>query len=370
MIAPRKGARGADTLSLTGQHDRHGILYGMTSTDGLALATRGLVKRYGKQTALAGLDLSVPSGVVYGFLGPNGAGKTTTMRLLTGLIHPDGGTIELLGRPFGRRDRKRLFDVGALIESPSFYPYLSARENLRSLAATGAPTAKGRIDELLEFVGLRDRARDRVSTYSLGMKQRLGIAAALLSDPRLLLLDEPSNGLDPAGIVGMRETLKQLAASGKTVFVSSHVLGEVQQLADVIGIIADGRLVREGPIEQLLQGEGLVRVRLDPAELESAVGVLGRLAGEGTVSRIEGEDGWLSVRIEPDRAAEVNRALATAGIYASGLETGSDLEQLFLELTRTAPPAGPEGPGIVTPAAPVPPGWGSAGGPGPGGGDA
>jgi ABC-2 type transport system ATP-binding protein len=302
-------------------------------TDGLALATRGLQKRYGSRTALGGLDLSVPSGVVYGFLGPNGAGKTTTMRLLTGLIHPDAGTIEILGRPFGRRDRRRLFEVGALIESPSFYPYLSARENLRALAAAGAPTPNRRIEELLELVGLRDRARDKVQTYSLGMKQRLGIAAALLSDPRLLLLDEPSNGLDPAGIVAMRETLKQLAASGKTVFVSSHILGEVEQLADVLGIIAAGRLVREGPIAQLLQGEGVVRVRVAPAELAAATGVLDRLVPDSVTAKADGGDGWLSLRIQPDRAAEVNRALATAGIYASGLETGSDLESLFLELT-------------------------------------
>ena len=303
-------------------------------TDGLALATRGLQKHYGSRMALAGLDLSVPSGVVYGFLGPNGAGKTTTMRLLTGLIHPDGGSIEILGRPFGRRDRRRLFEVGALIESPSFYPYLSARENLRALAATGAPTPNRRVEELLELVGLRDRARDKVQTYSLGMKQRLGIAAALLSDPRLLLLDEPSNGLDPAGIVAMRETLKQLAALGKTVFVSSHILGEVEQLADVLGIIAAGRLVREGPIDQLLQGEGVVRVRVAPAEVAAATDILDRLAPDSvTLKAGDDGDGWLSLRIPPDRAADVNRALASAGIYASGLETGSDLESLFLELT-------------------------------------
>jgi ABC-2 type transport system ATP-binding protein len=304
------------------------------TTDGLALATRGLQKRYGSRVALAGLDLSVPSGVVYGFLGPNGAGKTTTMRLFTGLIHPDAGTIEVLGRPFGRRDRHRLFEVGALIESPSFYPYLSGRENLRALAATGAPTPRSRIDELLELVGLRDRARDKVQTYSLGMKQRLGIAAALLSDPKLLLLDEPANGLDPAGIVAMRETLRHLASTGKTVFVSSHVLGEVEQLADVIGIIANGRLIREGPIEQLLLGEGEVRVRVAADQVEPARMALAALAAEGGVSPIAGEDGWLTVRIEAGRAAEVNRTLAQAGIYASGLETGSDLESLFLELTR------------------------------------
>ena len=311
--------------------------------DGLALATRGLQKRYGSRPALAGLDLSVPSGVVYGFLGPNGAGKTTTMRLLTGLIHPDAGTIEVLGRPFGRGDRHRLFEVGALIESPSFYPYLSGRENLRALAATGALVPPTRIEELLELVGLRERARDKVQTYSLGMKQRLGIAAALLSDPRLLLLDEPANGLDPAGIVAMRETLRHLASLGKTVFVSSHVLGEVQQLADVIGIIAAGRLVREGPIEQLLLGQGEVRVKVADAEIDAARAALGTLVPADGITASAGDESWLSVRIEPTRAAEVNRTLALAGIYTSGLDAGNDLESLFLELTKGEPGASHEG---------------------------
>ncbi|MEA2609533.1 MAG: type transport system ATP-binding protein [Chloroflexota bacterium] len=339
----------------------------MTATDGLALATRGLQKRYGSRVALAGLDLSVPTGVVYGFLGPNGAGKTTTMRLLTGLIHPDAGTIEVLGRPFGRGDRRRLYEVGALVESPSFYPYLSGRENLRSLAATGATTSNQRIEELLHLVGLADRARDKVQGYSLGMKQRLGIAAALLSDPRLLLLDEPANGLDPAGIVAMRETLRHLASTGKTVFISSHVLGEVQQLADVVGIIAAGRLVREGPIDQLLEGEGVVRVRVTETETEAAMRILAALTGDGGASPAVGEEGWLSIAIEPGRAAEVNRALADAGIYVSGLETGSDLESLFLALTSGAASAshegtffGPAGANAGPPSGPA--GWQDGGG--------
>ena len=328
------------------------------ATDGLALATRGLQKKYGSRVALTGLDLSVPTGIVYGFLGPNGAGKTTTMRLLTGLIHPDAGTIEVLGSPFGRRDRRHLFDVGALIESPSFYPYLSARENLRALAASGAPVTASRIEELLELVGLRDRAKDKVGNYSLGMKQRLGIAAALLSDPKLLLLDEPANGLDPAGIVAMRETLRYLASTGKTVFVSSHNLGEVQQMADMIGIIAAGRLVREGPIEQLLQDEGVVRVRVATGEVERAMAALRQIASDEAVSRVAGEDGWLSVKIEPDRAGEVNRALAQAGVFASGLESGSDLESLFLQLTGGEPSTSREGTFFGTAGVTVPSGWG------------
>jgi ABC-2 type transport system ATP-binding protein len=307
----------------------------------LALATRDLRKRYGDRTALSGLDLSVPTGVVYGFLGPNGAGKTTTMRILTGLIHPDSGQVEVLGRPFGRGDRKRLFDVGALVESPSFYPFLSARENLRALGAAGARTTRARIEELLTLVGLLDRADDRVSGYSLGMKQRLGIAGALLSDPRLLLLDEPANGLDPAGIVAMRDTLRRLAAAGKTVFVSSHILGEVQQLADVVGIIANGRLVREGPIDTLLASSGVVRVRIEAAEVATAVAAVEELAGPNSVDRVDEPDGtWLNVRFTPERSAEVNRALGRAGVFASRIDTGTDLESLFLELTGPAAESG------------------------------
>ena len=309
----------------------------MTSPGALALATRGLRKSYGSRLALDGLDLSVPSGVVYGFLGPNGAGKTTTMRLLTGLLHPDAGSIELLGRPFTRSDRQRLFDVGALVEAPSFYPYLSGRANLGALASAGGLVAKGRIEELLELVGLRERAKDKVSSYSLGMKQRLGIAGALLSDPKLLLLDEPANGLDPAGIVAMRETLRRLAASGKTVFVSSHLLAEVQVLADVVGIIARGRLVREGPLESLLTDQGVVRVRVrrdEAAAARSALGGLGPVDAAAAAAPTDGAvDEWLAIHVEPSRAAEVNRVLAGAGIFASGLESGTDLELLFLELT-------------------------------------
>lgn len=299
------------------------------SGDGLALATRDLRMSYGSRLALAGLDLSVPTGVVYGFLGPNGAGKTTTMRLLTGLIHPDHGSVELLGRPFSGRDRHRLFDVGALIESPSFYPFLSGRENLRAVGASGAPTSRARIEELLELVGLRDRARDKVSGYSLGMKQRLGIAAALLSDPQLLLLDEPANGLDPAGIVAMRETLRHLAAEGKTVFVSSHLLGEVQQMADMIGIIAAGRLIREGSMHDLLHGENVVRVKVAEDVVGAAVDRLRRLGGGTEVEAVVSEPGWITARVSGDRAAEVNQTLAAGGIYARGWRPAATLRTCF-----------------------------------------
>ncbi len=309
----------------------------------VALATRGLRKSYGSRLALDGLDLTVPTGVVYGFLGPNGAGKTTTMRVLTGLIHPDGGTVEMLGSPFTRRDRRRLFDVGALVESPAFYPYLSGRDNLRMLAAAGAPEGTGRIDGILETVGLKERGGDKVSRYSLGMKQRLGIAGALLNDPKLLLLDEPANGLDPAGIVAMRDTLRHLASLGKTVFVSSHLLPEVQQMADIVGIIAAGKLVREGPIGELLDAQGVVRVRVAHAEVPAAAAALARFASPDHVAPNPEGNGWITVHVAASRAAEVNQTLADAGIYAAGLSAGSDLEELFLSITDSAAGADPDG---------------------------
>ncbi len=319
-----------------------------------ALRTRGLHKRYGARPALQGLDLAVPRGVVYGFLGPNGAGKTTLMRLLVGLIRPDAGDIEILGRPYTWRQPQRLHDVGALVESPTFYSYLSGRDNLRVLAASGARVPTARVDEVLALVGLAERGRDKAGRYSLGMKQRLGIAAALLSDPQLLLLDEPANGLDPGGIVAMRETLRHLTRQGKTVFISSHILPEVQQLADMVGIVNEGRLIREGSLSELLSEGGHVQARVSEADLDAARAAL---SGFGAPSSARPADipgaAWIDVRIQPSRAAEVNRALAEAGVYASEISSGSDLESIFLSLTAT--PAATDTPG--TPAV----GWGERG---------
>lgn len=305
----------------------------MSAPSEWALVTRGLRKDYGSRRALDGLDLTVPCGVVYGFLGPNGAGKTTTMRILTGLVHPNGGTVEILGKPFRRGDRRRLFEVGALVESPSFYPYLSARANLRELAASGGHVPSRRIEELLDVVGLRERANDRVERYSLGMKQRLGIAAALLSDPKLLLLDEPANGLDPAGIVAMRDTLRALAAQGRTVFVSSHLLAEIQAMADTVGIIARGKLVREGPLRELLAMQRVVKARVRPDLVDQAIATLAPDFPAERLTEGDRDEGWLSVHVDPDRAEDVTRKLAGAGIYINGMESGTDLEMLFLELT-------------------------------------
>ena len=221
-----------------------------------ALHVHGLTRSYGRKAVVRDLDLCVEAGDIYGFLGPNGAGKTTTMRMILGLIRADAGTVSIFGDtdPVGARRH-----LGGIVESPRFYPYLSGRDNLRVLAAYGPGVTAARIDELLALVQLGERGADQVKTYSLGMKQRLGIAQALLARPKLLMLDEPVNGLDPAGMKQVRELIVTLRdEEGLTVFVSSHLLHDVEQLCDRIGIIQDGTKIIEGPVADLVQeGEGL-----------------------------------------------------------------------------------------------------------------
>ncbi len=287
----------------------------------------GLTKRYGDTVAVDGVDLTVLPGEVYGFLGPNGAGKTTTLRILTGLIAPTSGTITVLGGRPGSPDV--LGKTGSMIESPAFYPYLSGLDNLRVLAEY-AEVPRQRIDEVLELVDLRDRARDRFSTYSLGMKQRLGVAAALLKDPELVILDEPTNGLDPAGMRDMRRLIRELGSDGRTVLLSSHLLGEVQQICDRVGIIDSGRMVAEHNVEDL-RGEQELLVRAEPQQTAHAV--LTKLLGANAVHRY---DETLRVQVDPGRAAEVNRVLVEAGVAVSELHsTERALEDLFFELTTS-----------------------------------
>jgi ABC-2 type transport system ATP-binding protein len=283
---------------------------------------RRLTKRYGTLTAVDSLDLSVRAGEVYGFLGPNGAGKTTTLRMLLGLIRPTSGEVRLFGRPPGRLD-----GVGALIEGPAFYPYLSGRDNLRVMARhAGVPP--GRIAAVLDQVELTDRAADRYAAYSLGMKQRLGVAAALLKDPRLVVLDEPTNGLDPAGMADMRLLVRRLGAAGCTVLLSSHLMTEVQELCDRVGVIAGGRLVAESTVAELRGEPGL---RLVATPLEAAATQARGLLGAGAVQVV---DGGLRLAVPPARAAEVNAALVGAGIAVSELRAEErSLEDAFLTLT-------------------------------------
>jgi ABC-type multidrug transport system ATPase subunit len=282
----------------------------------------GLTKKYGDTLAVDGVDLMVRPGEVYGFLGPNGAGKTTTLRILTGLIAPTSGTVRVLGGRPGQADVLRR--TGSMIESPAFYPYLSGLDNLRLLAEYAA-VPRPRIDEVLELVDLADRARDRFSTYSLGMKQRLGVAAALLKDPELVILDEPTNGLDPAGMRDMRRLIRELGSEGRTVLLSSHLLGEVQQICDRVGIINAGRMVAEHNVEDL-RGEQELIVRATPRDKAQAI-----LSGFGSVHLY---DDTLRVQVDPTQAAEVNRVLVEAGIAVSELHsTERALEDIFFELT-------------------------------------
>lgn len=299
--------------------------------------TSGLTKRYGsKITAVEDLALNVGRGEVYGFLGPNGAGKTTTLRMLLGLISPSSGQATVAGeRPGATAGLAR---VGSLVESPAFYPYLSGRDNLKVIACYCA-APKQRIDEALKTVELTERAKDKYKKYSLGMKQRLGVAAALLKDPELLILDEPTNGLDPKGMADMRGLIRGLGRGDRTVLLSSHMLGEVEQICDRVGVIQNGKLVREGTVGELRGGsELLVRANpLDKArqiadgmpEVESVSAANGSLRITATESDSSSEQ-----QDAEQWAASVNARLVREGIEVSELRPSEQsLEEVFLELT-------------------------------------
>jgi ABC-type multidrug transport system ATPase subunit len=295
--------------------------------DGFVIETSGLTKRYGERiVAVDRLDLYVRRGEVYGFLGPNGAGKTTTLRMLLGLVRPTSGSALVVGAAPGSPEG--LARVGALVESPSLYPFLSGRDNLRVLARH-ARVPESRIEKVLEEVELTDRGSDRFATYSLGMKQRLGVAAALLKDPEVLILDEPTNGMDPAGMADMRTFIRGLGRGRRTVLLSSHLMTEVEQICDRVGVIRDGTLVGEGTVAEL-RGRESLRVRAEP--LEAAERLLASLAA---VERVTVSDGGLDVAADPAAASAINRALVEAGIAVSELRRDqASLEQAFLELTQ------------------------------------
>jgi len=290
--------------------------------------TNDLTKTYrGGITAVDRVSLTVWRGEIYGFLGPNGAGKTTTLRMLAGLITPTGGSASVHGdRPGSPRALAR---TGALIESPGFYPYLSGRDNLR-VVARYAGVGDRRVEAVLETVDLADRGGDRYTGYSLGMKQRLGVAAALLKDPELLILDEPTNGLDPAGMRDMRALIRDLGDRGHTVLLSSHLLGEVQQLCDRVGVISNGTLLAESTVLELRGRAGLL-VAAEP--LEQARRCLEQLVGADNVELV---DGTFRLRTEPEQAGRVSRALADADVVLTELRPlERTLEEVFLEMTGT-----------------------------------
>ena len=297
------------------------------------LQTRALTKRYGERLAVDGLNLSVRRGEVFGFLGPNGAGKTTTIRMCLGLIHPTSGAVEIAGGDVAREGGRVLPRVGALIEQPALYPYLSGRNNLRVIGDAQGGVSEARIDATLDLVALRERGGDRVKTYSLGMKQRLGVAIALLQDPDLLVLDEPTNGLDPAGMVEMRGLLRRMAAQGKTVFVSSHALDEVRQMCSRVAIINHGRLVTESSVAALTHGQGEFVVTLDRA---AEALTLAQAQPWGARARLN-DAGQLITGAPTDESAALNLFLVHAGFTPRAITPYEErLEDVFLRLTEGA----------------------------------
>ncbi len=291
------------------------------------LQTSGLSKRFGQVKAISDLDLAVRRGEVYGFIGPNGSGKTTTIGMCLGLMHPTSGSVRVFGQKVTPRDTRALRGVGSLMGTPGMVPSMSGRKNLRLLARMRPEIDAERVEEVLDFVGLTQAAGRRVKGYSLGMRQRLGLGAALLHRPELLILDEPTNGLDPAGMREIRELLRRLADDGVTVFLSTHLLHEVEQVCDRVTMLAKGRQVAQGPVANLLSGGETVRVRL--AEIALAANSLNSLSG---VTAVRPKGQWLEIEGVSSKTVVVH--LVRHGLVPEEVTNGrADLESVFLNLT-------------------------------------
>ncbi len=300
---------------------------GLVMDDYHVIETERVSKHYGNgAVAVSDLRLRVRRGEVYGFVGPNGAGKTTTLRMIAGLVRPSNGSISVLGSPAGTPSSVRR--LGAMIEEPSFYPYLSGRDNLRVMARY-ASIPESRIGPLLEQVDLASRATDAFRTYSMGMKQRLALASALLKDPELLILDEPTNGLDPAGIADMRGLVRNLGQGQRTVLLSSHLMSEVEQICDRVGVIRQGELVAEGSVADL-RGEPRLRIRATP--VQAAREIVCSLPEVGSVSE---SDGALLVATDVGHASAINRRLVCAGVEVHEIAPAvASLEEIFIKLVQ------------------------------------
>lgn len=331
-------------------------------TKEIVISTNRLTKAFGKLVAVNDLHLEVMRGDVFGFLGPNGSGKTTTIRMLLGLIRPTAGRAIIFGMDIAEQLPAILPRVGAIVEMPIFYPYLSGSDNLRVVAAASGMlagrTSQQRVDEVLELVELRAQAKMAYRKYSQGMKQRLGIAAALLTDPELVLLDEPTNGLDPAGMFEIRQLIRRMAALGKTIFLSSHLLGEVQQVCNRVAILQKGNLIKQGNVSELLRGSEQVLVRLDSAEeTQQALAILQAAKEQGAdwISGVHCEmdrQGQALLRVDAPRTAssQINALLARNNLFAAELHPfEGSLEEVFLQLTQpAAAPAAPLGMAALT----------------------
>ncbi len=293
------------------------------------IRTDGLTKRYGDILAVDDLSLEVPGGQVFGLLGPNGSGKTTTMGMLLGLVKPTAGSFSLFAS--GTPHQNALHRVGAIVETPSFYPYLSGRDNLAYYQGVTGRGNRKELDDLLSKVGLADRAKSRFRTYSLGMKQRLGLAYALLGDPELLFLDEPTNGMDPAGMAEVRDMIRGLGTGGRTVLLSSHLLHEVEQVCDSVAILSKGKLIAQGKVADLVHTRAGERVRLRTTDNAKAIEVLSALEWVGDVT-IDGES--VVVTAPSERSSELSSALGRAEVYVTEMAADEmSLEQYFLEIT-------------------------------------
>jgi ABC-2 type transport system ATP-binding protein len=303
--------------------------------NGWAVETHGLSKRFGPTVAVDDVELLVPRGSAFGYLGPNGAGKTTLIRTLLGLTRANAGTMSLLGTPVPAERRRALARVGAIVDEPRFHPHLTGRDNLRLLAAARGGDADQRIAPSLARVGLAERAGDKVAAYSMGMRQRLGVAACLLADPELLILDEPMNGLDPAGMHEMRAMIASLAGEGRTVVLSSHLLDEVQRTCDAVAIVDHGRVIRQGSIDELIRGAGAAVVQVDCAEPARAAQLIDQAGiAAGTALTDTGLTVTLPAGASREVVADLNRRLVRAEIDVYGLrEVQASLEDWFLSVT-------------------------------------
>jgi ABC-2 type transport system ATP-binding protein len=310
----------------------HAVLSGSAAAE-VVLSAEHLTKRFGQREAVSDVSFDVRAGEVFGFLGPNGAGKTTTIRMLVGLARPDRGTVRIRGLDLARDFRRAMVHVGCIVESPDLYKYLTGRENLVHFARMLPDGAMERIAELAGLVALSERLDDKVATYSLGMRQRLGIAQALLGSPDILILDEPANGLDPAGIREIRQLVRLLADErGIAVFVSSHLLSEVEQTCDRVAIIHRGRTLATGPVRELVDRVASDRLRFDVRAARRAAGVLAAF-GPAETEAADGE-GTVRARIPKERVPDALRALAAAGVDVFAVERElASLEEVFLEIT-------------------------------------
>jgi ABC-2 type transport system ATP-binding protein len=300
-----------------------------TRKDGAILRTIGLTKYFGRLKAVNNLNLEISRGEVFGFLGPNGAGKSTTVGMILGLIAPSSGSIELFGQHLDGNRWAALKRVGAIIEEPAFYPYLSGRDNLEVITRAVGGIKEGKINEVLDRVNLLARAKDKYSTYSMGMKQRLGIASTLVKDPELIILDEPTNGLDPAGTKEVRELISQLAHEDRAVFLCSHLLHEVELVCNRVGIVKQGTLIASASVKELLAEGQVFRIRVD--DLSRAASAL---TGLPWIKSVKQEDDYLTVDAERDSGARINQTLAEQSMFASEIINHSrSLEDIFLQLT-------------------------------------